>query len=235
MVINAAPARSTGGRVRPALALTLALAAAGLPSAIGLAAADSPTSVVAGDAVVEPSGVGPSAPAVDDVATQAPAGAGVTSIEVSEAGRVRKELGEPAGLTEPGASSALFEITVSDVSVMTTCPGREVAPRPVRGYFVVIDLTARMADEGRSATAGDEGLFMPLVADAFGVVAADGSVVATPSEASWSCFEDVELAPPFVGAGESASGKVVLDSAVSAGTLVYTPGGNLGWEWAFGR
>ena len=44
------------------------------------------------------------------------------SIEVSDAGRVSKDVGEPAGLTTNGSEQAFFEITISNIAVVTTAP-----------------------------------------------------------------------------------------------------------------
>ncbi len=164
-----------------------------------------------------------------DIASEAPAGTGVTSIEVAPSGNIRKDLGEPAGLTS-GDGRVHFEIRVDDITVTSSCPGRGVNVPPEHGSFVVVTLSARVADD-----VGDvpTDVFMPLTADAFSLVGRDGAVtVPTLTDASWGCFEDESLAAPFVGVGESTSGLVVLDSPVTSGTLVYAPGGS-GWEWDF--
>jgi len=164
-----------------------------------------------------------------DIASEAPAETGVTSIEVAPSGNIRKDIGEPAGLTARDGHVS-FEILVEDISVVTTCPGRGVDAPPEHGYFVVIELSARVADDVGEVPPD---VFMPLTADAFSLVSAEGPVAApTSTVASWGCFDEDSLAAPFVGVGESTSGLVVLDSPVAAGTLVYAPGGS-GWEWDF--
>ena len=176
-------------------------------------------------------GAAASKPEPDDVAQAAPPGVAVRAIKIAETGRLRKELGEPAGLVARGGRAAAFEIVVEDVTVVTTCPGRGASVTPSHGYFVVVDVAAAMASDVGAASRS----LMPLIAEAFEVVGPEGSPQAEPTDASWSCFEDAELAPPFVGPGESVNGKVVLDSAVDHGVLVYAPGGSAGWEWGFGR
>lgn len=164
-----------------------------------------------------------------DIASEAPAQTGVTSIEVAPSGNIKKDVGEPAGLTSVDGE-VYFEIRVDDISVATTCSGRGVDAPPEHGYFVIIELSARVADYVGEAPPD---VFMPLTADAFSLVGADGPLaVATSTDASWGCFEDDMLAAPFVGVGESTTGLVVLDSPLAAGTLVYAPGGG-GWEWEF--
>lgn len=170
-----------------------------------------------------------------EVALEAPPESGVTSIEVAPSGHVRKVFGEPAGLTVVGSSRAYFEITIEDVRPTTSCPGRGVSVAPEHGYFLVVELTASVSEDVSSAVAGGENLYMPLTADAFDLASGDGPIeTQTSTDASWACFEDADLAPPFVGAGESVGGIVVLDSHLDTGTLVYAPGG-AGWEWEFGR
>lgn len=166
----------------------------------------------------------------DDVATTAPAGTGVTAIEVAPSGHLRKELGEPAGLTLADSDTAYFEITVKDVAVVTDCPARGVDVAPEHGYFVVVDVTATMSADVAALVPGEADPFMPVTADAFSI---GGTDVPTLTDASWACFEAEELAPPFVGSGETVDGLVVLDSPIPAGTLVYAPAG-AGWEWQFG-
>ncbi len=224
--------RGPAGRahlLRASTALALVLAGAGGAS---LASAD-PGAPAGPDAArtVAPSAAEQATP--DDVAEDAPAEVGVLEVEVTNTGRVRKRLGEPAGLAPEGSRSASFQITLDSIEVLTGCPGRGVTLAPENGYFVVIDLAASVDFDVVETTGAD--VFMPLVADSFGVLGPDGAPQAAPTEASWGCYEDDQLAPPFVGAGESAAGKVVLDSAVPAGTLVYTPGGSTGWEWSFER
>lgn len=166
----------------------------------------------------------------DDVATVAPAETGVTAIEVAPSGHLRKDLGEPAGLTLAGSDTVYFEITVNDAAVVTDCPARGVDVAPDHGYFVVVDVTATMSADIAALVPGDADPFMPVTADAFSI---GGTELPTLTDASWACFEAEELAPPFVGAGETVDGFVVLDSPVPAGTLVYAPAGT-GWEWQFG-
>lgn len=220
--------RRTG---RGALLLTAAVAAVvgiGGAAASGVGAAGAVASSRAPSAVqATPS----------DVAERAPADADLDGpVEVSDDGHVVKDLGEPGGLTVAGADTAYFEIAVVDMAVVTSCPGRGVALPPANGYFVVLDVTASMRADIGDVIDGGADLFMPLGADAFRVIAPDGTETGrTLTDASWACYQDADLAPPFVGAGELASGKVVLDSATDRGTLVYAPGGGAGWEWAFER
>lgn len=171
----------------------------------------------------------------DDIATEAPSGSGVASIEVSPSGNILKGLGESAGLTLAGSDRAYFEFAVESIAVVGSCPGRGVQPVPRNGHFVVLDIRATMSGDVRDVVTGGSDTFMPLTADAFVLVGPDGPVsVETQTDASWACFGAEALADPFVGPGEATEGLVVLDSPITSGTLVYAPSG-VGWEWVFGE
>jgi len=198
-----------------------AVAAIPLLAATGFAAVSAATSVAA------------DSDGVPGVATAAPPGTGVDTLRMAPSGNLRKQLGERAGLTAAGENRAFFEITVEAVSVLDSCPGRGVDVPPEYGRFIVLDVEASMAADLPAGVPSDR--FMPLGADAFTVADPAGRVhAATLTPASWGCFPADELAAPFVGAGETTRGKVVLDSPIGAGVVVYAPGGT-GWEWEFGR
>jgi hypothetical protein len=138
-------------------------------------------------------------------------------------------IGEEVGV-RLGDGLTLY-LTIEALTPAAACRAR-VAPTqtPSGDVFLVLDVTARLAaDAPRS-----DGSFAPLAAEQFRIVRPDGSVqVVTSTEASWACFEDDELLPPFLDAGDIRRGKVVLDSSTPHGLLVFAPGGAPGWEWAF--
>ena len=155
--------------------------------------------------------------------------------QLSEPAHLPKQIGETAGLTAAGSSSTLFALTVLGVDVARTCPGRGVAPVPEHGHFVTVDVRAHMAAEMAREVSPGPDAFLPLVPEAFSIVAPDGTVQdSVATAAAWACFDDGELAPPFVEPGDVVTGKVVLDSRTSAGTVVYDPDGTGGWAWPFG-
>jgi hypothetical protein len=169
------------------------------------------------------------------VAPTAPAGTGAAPAEVSERGHVRKDLGEPGGLTDGADGGVLFEISVDAARLSATCPGRGVDVSPANGHFLVLDVTASLSPDAADGADPGQDVFMPLVAEAFDVVGPGGAVQETTvTDASWACFDDDELLPPFLEPGGTVSGKVVLDSASDSGVVVYAPGGEAGWEWEFG-
>jgi hypothetical protein len=149
--------------------------------------------------------------------TPAPA---TTSVSATPGRRVA--LGEPVSL---GGDAALT-LTVAEVSVLDSCPGRAVpTQRPELGYFVVLEVTA-VAEEG-----ADEPVALPPVA--FQLADAGGALQqVSTTEASWSCFEDADLVPAFVPPGEPVRGKLVLDSASPHGQIRYGLGDEaVVWEY----
>lgn len=171
-------------------------------------------------------GLGVAAAAPDDTSAGTP--------ELSEHGHVRKDLGERAGLTSADDGAVFFEITVDDATVTTTCPGRGVDVRPANGHFLVLDVTATLSSDATAGGDAGQDVYMPLVAETFSIVTPEGGLQETTvTDASWACFEDDELLPPFLEPGQTASGKIVLDAANDSGVVVYAPDGLAGWEWEF--
>ncbi|GAA3509728.1 hypothetical protein [Georgenia daeguensis] len=129
-------------------------------------------------------------------------------------------LGEPVSLGGDGA----LTLTVREVSVLDSCPGRAVPTQtPELGYFVVLEVTA-------VAGAHEP---VPLPPGAFQLTDAGGTPQqVSTTEASWSCFEDADLVPPFVPPGDPVRGKLVLDSAAPHGLIRHGQGDDvLVWEY----
>lgn len=171
--------------------------------------------------------------AVADTVPSDVAGSGA-DVVVGETGNVEKREGEPAGLTDEAGRHAYFSITVESVAVRSSCPARSASvSRPDRRYFLAVDVSASMPAEIPGLVDGGADVFMPLTADAFRVLDADGVERGGPSPAAWDCFDESELAAPFIGPGESTRGVVVLESDVSTGWIAYQPVPGSGWQWAF--
>ncbi|USQ81217.1 hypothetical protein NF556_06130 [Ornithinimicrobium faecis] len=65
---------------------------------------------------------------------------------------------------------------------------------------------------------------------------ADGVRANDISGNAWSCLESADSLPSEIGPGQKATGKIVIDTDLASGVLVYQPmswDGNLGWEWKF--
>lgn len=119
-------------------------------------------------------------------------------------------LGEP--VTLPSGAEGTLTLTVRDISVQASCPGRGVpTQQPELGHFVVLDVTV-VAEGTDQPVHLPPGVFQ--LADGSGTL----QQVST-TDASWSCFEDAELLPAFVPAGDPVTGKVVLDAAAPHGQV----------------
>ncbi|WP_418607689.1 hypothetical protein [Georgenia sp. SUBG003] len=142
-----------------------------------------------------------------------------------------------------GAGGAVLSLTVGSLEATASCTARGVQAEPVE-TFVILDVTASLTTPDAAAAPGGQAppveagtpgdVYTALTPDIFGITAPDGraqKIVAT--DASWACLDDAALLPPFVDLGETVSGKVVLDSASTHGTVVYAPEGTTGWKWEF--
>lgn len=149
----------------------------------------------------------------------------VPDAETNAQGDVLKGLGQDAELLN-GDGEVVATVTVHGTEVLTSCPG-EFAVAPYAGSYVVADVSAAMTD----AAAPDALL---LVGPAmWRIVGPDGQVTADlETDAAWQCFQTEERLPNFVGPGEEVRGRLVLDSDVTTGQLIFSPTGGKGWSWA---
>jgi len=171
--------------------------------------------------------------AVADTVPPDVAGSGA-EVVVGDTGNVEKLEGEAAGLTDEAGRHAYFSITVESVAVRSSCPARAASVgRPDRRYFLAVDVSASMSAEIPGVVDGGADVFMPITADAFRVLDEGGVERGGPSPAAWACFEEPDLAAPFIAPGESTRGLVVLESDVSTGWIAYQPVPGRGWQWAF--
>lgn len=210
----------------PRAVLLWSVAAAVVALGVGSAGLAPSATVAAARAPAEGAAVAEAVPS--DVA-----GSGA-EVVVGETGNVEKREGEAAGLTDEAGRHAYFSITVEGVSVRSSCPARAASvSRPDRRYFLAVDVSASMSAEIVGVVDGGADVFMPVTADAFRVLDADGVERGGPSPAAWACFEESDLAAPFVAPGESTRGLVVLESDVATGWVAYQPVPGSGWQWAF--
>ncbi|PFG38716.1 hypothetical protein ATJ97_1202 [Georgenia soli] len=131
--------------------------------------------------------------------------------------------GESASL--PSGTEGTLTLTVQDIDVVESCPGRGVpTAEPELGHFVVLDVTV-------SSDGTEEPVHLPP--GAFHLADTSGALQrVSTTDASWSCFEDAELLPAFVPAGQTVTGKVVLDAASPHGQVRY-PAGEETLVWAY--
>lgn len=160
-----------------------------------------------------------------------------TPREVSQRGNIVKQLGETAGYTNVDTGVVESEFTVDAITVDPECTAEYIEP-PEHGHFVVATITASVSSTfqeyiesfGSFPVTG-----MPFDIGSFTIIDTNGVVVnSIDSAATYACLPEDELIPSEVGIGQNATGKVVFDSPVEHGTLVYVPWfDQTGWEWTF--
>lgn len=159
-----------------------------------------------------------------------------SAVHVDDQDNVVKQLGETAGLVDQDGKT-VFTLDVESVSAQETCPARvgEKSLTSTNGTFLYVKVTAALDEQIHQSVPGsNEEMFLPLVAEAFSVTGADGTVhEAVSSETSWGCLSEDELLPAMVNPGQTQHGIVVLDSPVTEGTVTYDPDHTGGWSWAF--
>ncbi len=137
-------------------------------------------------------------------------------------------LGEAVRVSLAEARADLV-LTLDAVEIAGTCPGRAAPVQsPQLGYFVILEVSA-------SVQSPDRDLVVPLGAENFVLRDKEGREQAvTSTDASWACFEDAELLPPFVDTGGPVRGKVVLDSRTAEGFVTYRSAEPpWSWSWPF--
>lgn len=146
-----------------------------------------------------------------------------------------RDVGQVAGLADDDGEP-LVELVVTSIETAQTCPSRvDEQFDPVNGHFLVVEVTAAMAEAAGAEAENPDDVFLPVAADFFTVLGPDGTEQpGTLTEASWSCYTLEELVAPSLLPGETDSGYVVLDVAAASGTLVYDPSGTgTGWAWEY--
>ncbi|MBS5747962.1 MULTISPECIES: hypothetical protein [Actinotignum] len=158
-------------------------------------------------------------------------------VTVAPSGDVEAQLGVPVGLSVDGATRAAFTLTVTDITRTQECPSRIAEPAvftPENGTFLVVDLSAQMAAD--YAAYDPDAPFLTLDRDAFHLTDREGNIQEdSHTMASYGCYSTEERVTPFINPGENAGGKVVLETSLEHGYLVYNPWGvpGSGWRWAF--
>lgn len=136
----------------------------------------------------------------------------------------------PGEAVDVAVDDGTLRLVLASVDVVPSCPGRGVPTQvPAFAHFVVLEVRAFLDPDDATGSA-----YAPLGAETFRITSPDGELQAfSNTEASWECYQDEELLPPFVDAGVEVSGKVVLDSMTEHGTVAYAPGLPAGWHWSF--
>ncbi|MFE1522726.1 hypothetical protein [Schaalia turicensis] len=158
-------------------------------------------------------------------------------VTVAPGGDVEAQLGVPVGLSVDGATRAAFTLTVMEITRPQECTSRIAEPTvftPEKGTFLVADISATMAQD--YAQYDPEAPFLTLDRDAFYVTDREGNIQkGSHTVAAYGCYTIAEKVAAFINPGETAAGKVVLETSLDHGYLVYNPWGvpGSGWRWAF--
>lgn len=161
-------------------------------------------------------------------------------VSVDAAGYTIKELGEAGQLTASNEGDAvddealIYSITVDDIRIEDTCMLRafEMATQPEGEHFVMVDVTATVADDIEPYIEGSvEDYYMPLTSDAFALVDADGDRIEGYTETSRGCLDLEDRPHDFIDAGDTTSGTIVFDVEELPESLAYDPDYVGGWSW----
>lgn len=148
---------------------------------------------------------------------------------VSERGNLVKKVGQLAGMNAGNPDDVIAEFKTTAIETDVKCTA-EFAQPAQNGHYIAITMevqtTPKLAEQSISKalyfTPGD-----------FKVIGPDGTRENDSLGNSFGCLPDAELLPGEIGPGETASGKIVLDSAYTEGVLVFSPMLDSGWEWEF--
>ncbi|OLR90893.1 hypothetical protein [Actinokineospora bangkokensis] len=140
-----------------------------------------------------------------------------------------KKLGEQAGIRDD-ALGLMVSFSFDKIQVDPRCTAK-ARVKPTNGHFLAITVTAETGPNYDGATLTD------LSTAEFKVLGPDttqDTAVRTP--AADKCFPAAQKLPVLDAPGEVFTGKIVLDTRFTTGTIVFRPGtleGNGGWAWSF--
>lgn len=185
---------------------------------------------LAGCSSAEPA-ADPTAPGVDAATAESTPAPDPTE-SISARGNLVKKVGEPAGVTLPGQEDdPVVTFAVKDIQVDPTCTS-DMAQAPEIGHFIVMDIEAETgsAAQFEEAFMGEDYQFNQhwwKFVDAQGTTA--NTIVSTPT---YSCLPEAEALPGLIGPAERVTGKIVLDTPSTEGTLIFDdPQSGNAWEW----
>ena len=127
--------------------------------------------------------------------------------------------------------TVIAKFTITAITVDAQCT-EEYAMKPENGHILALDVTMETTPE----LADVSGASFALNSFDFKSINPDGSTSNADlgSVATFGCFKDAETLPSDMGPGETATGKVVLDSETAEGTLIYKPIlFDEGYEWSY--
>jgi hypothetical protein len=170
-----------------------------------------------------PSTPAPTVPTVAAIGTPTPTPAQAAA--KSARGLLIKHVGDPFGVTD-SKNNQLATFVVTGITVDPECTA-EYSKSPENGHFVRLDVQGE-------TTAGYQPGDVPLNPAMFDAVADNGTTFNGDlgTFAAYSCIDDADTFPSDLGAGQKASGSIILDVPTASGVLLY-PSAGKGWEWSY--
>lgn len=166
------------------------------------------------------------------------ASASATGIPTAPTGDVDATIGQQVGLVDSEGASQ-FGLTLTGITFPTTCASRladGTTHTSENGHFLVADIDATMATTYTHHTTGEDQPFLTLDTDAWYIADTNGVLQDNVNTVSaYGCYPTGQRITPFINPGEHVTGKVVLDTNLTHGYLIYNPWGvtGSGWRWAF--
>ncbi|MDF7665691.1 hypothetical protein [Bifidobacterium sp. ESL0745] len=150
----------------------------------------------------------------------------------SSRGNIVKHIGEEAGISGKDGKD-VADWTVTNIVIGPQCDGPN-KENPQAGHFVELDINAVTTADFDPNKLGSLSVGEPYM---WKYIQKDGTQWngMPGSTAAESCMADTEKLPSTINKGIKAHGKVVFDLPSTDGTLVYTQGGSLGWEYPLGK
>jgi hypothetical protein len=146
----------------------------------------------------------------------------------SPRGNLLGEVGDTASILSLDEET-LVDFTINSITVDPKCTAPR-ADKAENGHFLVLDVDVE-TQPGMEEVLYGEFAMNPYF---FKAIDKDGKTSNADfgTSASYSCLKDGEELPGLIGDAETASGKVILDTDVESGTLVFEMD-ELGWEWEY--
>lgn len=163
-------------------------------------------------------------------ASSSAAGPGSEDAPLNERGNIPKQLGETVGLYPAPGTGAPPTVTfsVEEIVVDPVCDSDVDLP-PVNGHYVTIFMRVEATPEY------DPKRLLSFREEDFSVIGPDGATLTSEdSDASTCKGAPDQITNVRIGPGQPYTGWLTFDVPVTAGALVYAPGGEANaWEWAF--
>lgn len=148
--------------------------------------------------------------------------------ETSRRGNLIKSVGQPGGIVNAdGAVTVTFTLTEIESNFACTS---DMADPPQNGQYLALSFdveTTELLEPGETFAMTDWD---------FTLFGEDGTRENDSTGNAMWCIDAGASLPSSIGPAQKASGKVILDTGLESGVIVYSPMwsfDDLGWEWEF--